>query len=197
MKLLLAVLATCLVLQTAPARADVYLMVGAGGLLPTGDADWQDAIDSSATFGLRAGVARRTGRGARLAFEAAVEYAPLSPANELTFLEVELDRYRLLGGVRYELLLTRGALLSLHAGLGLARLSIDVTGPLGSGSDTDTGLALDLGAGLWFGVSRSVLLGVDLSLPTGFHEDSNDEDNTELDLRTTDLALTFGVRFAL
>lgn len=195
--LLAALVAWCLFSQLPSARADAYLMVGAGGLLPIGDADWEDAIDSSATFALRGGVSSRAGRGSRLAFEAAIEYAPLSPNLSTSLIEVDLDRYRVIGGVRYEALVARGALLSLHAGLGLARLNIDVSGPLGGGSDSDTGLALDLGAGLWFGVSPTVLLGVDLSLPTAFHEDNDPDDDAELDVRTTELALTFGVRFAL
>lgn len=200
MKLLLAALAACLGLQLSSVRsvhADAYVMFSAGGLLPVGDADWEDSIDSSLTLGARAGVASKAGRGARLAFEATLEYAPLSPDFASSLFDVELSRYRLLGGVRYETLVTRGAVLSLHAGLGFAHLAIDVTGPLGQGSDTDNGLALDLGAGLWFGVSRTALLGVDVSLPTGFHEDNDPDDDAELDLRTTELALTFGARISL
>lgn len=199
MKLLLAaaVVSLCMQISSArSARAEAYLMFSGGGLLPTGDADWEDFIDSSLTFGARAGVANRTGRGARLAFEAVLEYAPLSPESVPLF-EVELDRYRLLGAVRYEMLVARGALLSMHAGLGVAHLEMEVTSPIGQGSDSDSGLAMDLGAGLWFGVSRTALLGVDVSLPTAFHEDDNPDDNAELDLRTTELALTFGARIAL
>lgn len=199
MKLLLAVVGVCLCLQISSvrsARAEAYLMFSAGGLLPTGDADWEDTIDSSLTFGARAGVTGLANKGTRLALEAVLEYALLSPESVPLF-DVELDRYRLLAAVRYETLLGRSALLSFHAGLGLSHLSIDVTSPFGQINDSDNGLAADFGAGLWFGVSRTVLLGVDLSLLAGLHNDDNLDDNTEIDLRTTELALTFGARLAL
>lgn len=200
MKLVLAAVVACLCLQissASSAHADAYLMFSGGGLLPTGDSDWEDSIDTSLTFGARAGVTGLANKGTRLAFEAVLEYAPLSPESVSSLFDVELDRYRLLAAVRYETLLGRGALLSFHAGLGIAHLSIDVTGPLGEGSDSDNGLAADVGAGIWFGVSRTALLGVDLSLPTAIHSDDNTDDDAELDLRTTELALTFGARISL
>ena len=196
-QLLLAV-TVCAVMATASAaRADGYLILNGGALLPTGDDDWVDLVEPSASFAVRGGGNRRVARNARVAFEAGLEYAPLATDFNSPLFELDVTRFRFLLGARYEQLLSRGLLLSLRGGLGLSHLRAEVSTVLGgSDSDSDTGLALDLAAGLWF-AAGPVLVGAEFGLPMGFHSDEDSATGATLDYRMTEIAMSAGVRFHL
>ena len=81
-------------------------------------------------------------------------------------------------------------LIAVRGGFGIDHLRGELSSPLGSDSDNDTGLALELGAGPWF-QTGPVLLGFELAMPIGLHDDNT------LDFRSTDLSLLGGVRFIL
>ena len=179
------------------AHAEGYLILNGGVLFPVGDADWKDLVEPSASFAVRGGSSRRIARGARVGFEAGLEYAPLSTELDGALVQVDFNRYRVIFGARYEQLVARGLLLSLRGGLGISHLRVEASALGQSESDSDTGVALDLAAGLWF-AAGSTLLGLELGLPSGFHSDDNSDNNdAAVDFRTTELALSAGVRFQL
>jgi hypothetical protein len=75
-------------------------------------------------------------------------------------------------------------------GLGLDHLRPEVSSPLllpGSSTDTDTGVALDVGGGVWF-TAGPVMLGVELALPIGFHSNDPNTNGVSFDFRNTALS---------
>ncbi len=196
-RLLLAMVFLVLVVGASRAHADSYLTLNGGALMPVGDSDWEDVIDPSANFAVRAGGSTRTGRGARVGVEFGLELAPLATDFGGGLIDVEMSRYRFLVSARYEALLSRGLLLSLRGGLGVSHVRITVSALGASESDSDNGLALDFAAGLWVPTSRRVLLGLELGVPFGFHSDNDNGDGSSLDYRMTEIAVSAGVRISL
>jgi hypothetical protein len=187
-------------LAAAPARADVFLMAGGGVLFPLGDEDWNDGVDTSPSLYVRGGGGRRLDATSRLLAEVSVEYSVLADNVSNSALDVDLNRYRVLFGARFERLLRAGTLLALRGGLGVSHLRAETTSPLVpnvSRSDTDTGVAIEVGGGLWF-AAGPVLIGLELALPIGLHrDDGRDVNRPSFDFRTTELSLLGGVRFSL
>ncbi len=191
----LASLALLSAADATPAGAEAFVIVGGGLMVPLGDEDWTDIVESSPTFLARAGGGRKISARSRMMFEASFELTPLTTAYEDNDLfRFEANRFRVLLGGRLEQLVARGVLLAVRGGVGIDHLRGEVSVPALPGNpseeETDTGLALELGIGPWFSAG-SVLIGFELALPFALH----DEDN--LDFRTTDLELLAGVRFSL
>jgi hypothetical protein len=179
------------------AHAEGFIIIGGGASFPVGDADWEQTVESSPTLVVRGGGGRRTGQRSRLFIEGSFEYTPLTTNLDSALLQLDLSQYRALIGVRLESAIARGALVALRAGLGMDHLRAEVSSPLlpGSSTDTDTGVALDVGGGVWF-TAGPVMLGVELALPIGFHDDQ-DANGANLDFRNTALSLLAGARFRL
>ena len=179
--------------QSAPAHAEnAFILVGGGLLFPMGDDDWENVAEASPTVFVRGGGGRLLNPRARLMIEGSFEVTPISTNFEdNAIFQLDLTRFRALIGVRYEQLVSRGVLLALRGGIGIDHLRGEVTTPLGSESQDDTGLALEVGIGPWFSAG-SVLMGFELALPVGLHDD----DGT-FDFRSTDLAMVASVRFRL
>lgn len=178
--------------RAAPARAEnAFILVGGGVLFPMGDGDWENVAEASPTVFVRGGGGRLLNPRARLMIEGSFEVTPISTNYEdNAIFQLDVTRFRALIGVRYEQLVSRGMLLAVRGGIGIDHLRGEVTTPLGSGSDDDTGLALEVGIGPWFSAG-SVLAGFELALPVGLHDDDT------FDFRSTDLALVASVRFRL
>jgi hypothetical protein len=190
-----AVLASssALALAAAPARADGFLAVTGGAMFPLGDDDWNDLIEASPTIALRGGGGKKLTGRTRLMFEVGFELTPLS--NELddnAVLELDLTRYRAVAGVRYEQLVERGFFVAARAGIGIDHLRGESSSPLvpTGTTDSDTGLALEVGVGPWFSFGQ-FSIGFELALPISIH------DSDEYDFRSIDLALLGGLRFRL
>ena len=77
-----------------------------------------------------------------------------------------------------------------HAGY-----SVTVLGSTTSNSDTNAGLAMELGGGAWFDVG-SMQLGVEAGLPIGLHSHkASQAGDITFDWTAYDFDLLFGVRF--
>lgn len=177
--------------SSSTARADSFLILGGGMIFPLGDENWEDLAESSPTFFVRGGGGRKVQAHARLLIEGSFEVTPISTSlNDSAIADLDVSRYRALLGVRYEQRIGHAALISLRGGFGIDHLRGELTTPLGSDSDNDTGLALELGGGPWF-QAGPVLLGFELAMPIGLHDDNT------FDFRSTDLSLLAGVRFIL
>lgn len=182
------------------AQADGYIAVSGGASFPIGDDDWTRVVESSPTVAVRGGGGRKISSSARLALEGSFEFSPLSTDADSAIVDISLTRYRALIGARLEQRIARGALVALRGGVGIDHLRSEVSSSLLPGfsdTDSDTGLALEAGVGLWFSAGP-VLVGVETALPIGFHSDgSDDQSDAALDFQNIDLSLLVGIRFHL
>lgn len=184
---------SALALAAAPARADGFLMVTGGATFPFDDEDWNDLVESSPTIALRGGGGKKLTPRTRLLAEVGFELTPLS--NELddnAARELDLTRYRVLAGVRYEQLVSPGFFMSTRAGLGIDHLRGEVSTPDAPGgtTDSDTGLALEVGLGPYFTFGK-FSIGFELALPISIH------DSDTYNFRSIDLSLLGGLRFKI
>lgn len=192
--------AVVVLLAPSPARADGYVEAFAGASIPVADEDYDDAFDATFAVGARAG-----GGGGPLAFEGSFEWAPGNFDGDTTLggLELSTSRVRLLGGVRGRSRLGRSATGFVRVGVGAeiatARVSGTVLGIAVDSSDSDTGFAVEAGAGVAV-TSGSLVVGGQLALPIGIHrdpDDPSDPDDVDFDYTSVDAALlvTLGTRF--
>lgn len=195
----LVLAATCVLSSSAAARADAFLAVTGGAMFPIGDDDWNNTVDAGPVLGLRGGGGRRVDPRSAVMVEASFEYAPLSDNFSSSLVSIDLTRYRALLGVRFERVMNSGPLVSLRGGVGISHLIIEAASPLlpNLNTRTDTGLALEVGAGVWFPAGPAHI-GVELALPIGIHND-DPEDNNDIpsDFRTTEVSVLGGLRFSI
>ncbi len=184
----------------APARADGFAEAVLGLAVPLADDDYADAFDPAFKLGGRFG-----GGAGAIGFEAGVDFTLGNLEGDDSFgnLEASASRIRLLAGARYRTGVGARATGFFRAGLGADiatfALSGDLLGLPVDSSETDVGLAVELGAGL---VVRSgtLLFGGQVALPMGFHADDDDPtDPDDADFEYTsvelDLLLTLGTAF--
>jgi hypothetical protein len=88
------------------------------------------------------------------------------------------------------------ASLRIGGGIDIAYVNVhtDILGFTSDNSDTDTGLAIEPAAGLWFHTG-SMQIGGELALPLAWHDDRNDNNVQVNGYTSVDLDLMFGVRF--
>jgi len=193
--LLLLPCALALALAPAAARADRYVEGYAGASIPVADDDYDDVFDTTFALGARVGA----GSGA-LALEGSFEWAPGNFEGDTSIGNVEwsASRLRLLGGVRFRSRLGATATGFVRLGAGIEIATIEAHGTVivpVDASESDTGLALDAGAGVVV-ASGSLLVGGQVALPIGIHTDDAgdtiDQDGTDVDV---ELLLTVGTRF--
>jgi hypothetical protein len=187
--------ASALGASAATAHADGYLIAGGGIRVPLGDSDWQDLVETSPSLQLGGGTMRKIAPHSRLGLDVSFSYSPLA-SNANSLFRVDLSQFRALVGFRLEQLVARGALFAFHGGIGIDHLRAEVSSDLfPDRTETDTGLALDVGGGFWFSAGP-VLLGVELGLPIGRHHRSQSAQNV-IDFQSIDLAVFGGARFQL
>jgi hypothetical protein len=191
------ILACCTVLAlAAPARADSFVDIFGGMSIPIGDDDWERTVDESPKIGVRVGAFPD-----RIGGFLQADWTPVNQeADEGPFPGGETDisahRFRMLAGAMLRHPISNTLVFSGRAGLGIdiayASVSGNIAGFEIDESETDAGLAVELGAGLWF-KAGSVEVGGEVGLPMAFHDD----DNQQIDFvyNSYDLDLLVGVRF--
>lgn len=179
-------------LAAAPARADGFLLVAGGASFPLDDEKWNDLVESSPTIALRGGGGKKLSPRTRLMFEASFELTPLSnQLDEGEVSELDLTRYRATAGVRYEQLVSYRFFVAARAAIGIDHLRREsASAQLPDVSDSDTGLALEVGVGPWFGFGKFAI-GFELAMPISIH------DGADYDFRSVDLSLLGGLRFRI
>jgi hypothetical protein len=182
------------------ARADGFGTIVGGVALPMGDDTWTDTVNSSPTFGLRAG-----GLGGQLGGMLTVDFTPVdltASGGSFGFGSATASawRTRVLAQLVFAHRLARAITISGHAGAGvdIAHASYDLTllGQHSSHGNTDVGYALEIGAGLWFDLSPTVQLGADVALPIGHHQTKATSPDITFDYTSYDLDLLAGLRFS-
>jgi len=181
----------------AAARADSFGEVVAGVAIPIGDDTYDGIVDESFRLGVRGGSLSERGVG----FELGVDWTAVNDdvggaVPGLASLDVSWNRFRVLGGARVGKLVGHKtpvfAFARLGAGVDLIHLNVTATvlGVESEKSETDAGLALEVGGGLLVPIG-SVAAGVQIAVPMGFHSDDDDSDPTtvEHDYTSYDLDL--------
>lgn len=186
-------------LAPSTARADPFVELAGGLVAPMADDDWTSVADPGLELAARVG-----GGGPELGGLASIAWAPIGSSSNL----VSLNRLRVLGHVEVRHAVTPKVSLSARLGAGIdylhVRTEVTLIGVTASGSDSDVGLALELGGGAWFAVGHgSTEIGVELGLPISYHSsDGNrsnplDPNNRKFDFSTVDLDVLGGVRLRL
>jgi hypothetical protein len=189
-------LVALLVAAPTPARAENFIEVVGGILIPVADDDWTQYVESSPKLGVRAGTVDKFGG------MLSIDWAPLNTDNGSFgfpggMVDVSSHRFRILAmGTMHH---RAGKLIATgRAGVGIdiSHVSIQTTflGQTNTNSDTDPGLALELGGGLWFPVG-SVHVGGEIGIPLSIHADGEDNNINLDDYTSFDFDILFGVRF--
>ncbi len=170
-----------------------YIELVAGAMLPLGEEEYSDFVDSSFKLGVRGGVWARKGGG----FEMALDWTPVD--NDLQggqFVDIEINRFRLQVGGR------GGAMVAPHVkifgrllfGVDYIRASGDVLGF--DYEETDVGLAVEVGGGVLVNVADALAVGVQFAVPMAFHfeeDDPDDDTDSDLEYNAYDLDILFTV----
>ncbi len=191
-------LALSLAVLVVPARASAesFVEVAGGIMMPVGDDDWTNYVEAGPKLALRVGGTGSEGRTSGALISA--DWTPIQVDDDaFGFADVSADRFRILVNLYADRTIGPKLTASIRVGAGidLAHVNASVNvGPFaGESSDTDPGLAIEAGGGLWFDVG-SVQIGGEIALPLGFHADGEDNDIDLADYMSYDIDLLFGVR---
>jgi hypothetical protein len=183
-----------LVLVPTPARADSFVDIFGGLATPLGDSDWKDSVDASPKLGLRLGAFPNEIGG----FVSA-DWTPYNTDSDGNFgVDVSAHRFRLMGGVMFHHMVSNTLVAtgrgSIGADIAHASATFDFLGTHTEVSDTDVGLGLEMGVGLWFKVG-GMEVGGELAIPISTHDHEGGQDRIAFKYTSYDLDLLFGVRF--
>lgn len=188
------VVSLAILVVPARASAESFVELAGGLMMPVGDDDWTDYVEAGPKLGLRLGGTGSEGRTSGAMISA--DWTPIEADDDGVFgSDISADRFRILVNAFAESTIgpKLTARIRVGAGVDIAHISVDVPF-LGESSDTDPGLAVEAGAGLWFNAG-SVQIGGEIALPLGFHADGRDNDIDLADYMSYDIDLLFGVRF--
>lgn len=194
----LAITAAISIAAPTPARADSFVDLFGGLSLPLGDDDWTDTVESSPKLGLRIGAVPNQIGGFLQA-----DWTPTNTdATSTTFpggsSDISAHRFRIHAGAMFHHNISNTLVLTGRGGIGVdiahASASVVFLGNRSEVSDTDAGLALEFGAGLFFHAG-GLEIGGEVGLPIGFHDHEGGQDRIQMQWTSYDLDLLFCVRF--
>jgi hypothetical protein len=172
--LLLVVLAAIAAPRSAAAEGG-YLEGVVGIAIPIAEDDYDDAVDESLKLGVRAG----SGAGPT-ALELSADFAPVNPAVDSSVVDFGAQRFRLLVGGRHRIESGK-ATLFVRGGIGAdivhASASFTILGTTLEASETDVGLAAEIGGGMTVSLGDNLYVGAHLAVPMAFHFDDDDPDD--------------------
>lgn len=186
---------TIAIAATAPlgtAAADGYVEAVAGLAVPVADDDYDSFADESLKLGLRAG-----GGGGPTKLELAGDFTLVDPASEggLFDLDISAQRYRILIGARHRVPAGKASLfIRLGAGIDIVHASAtgSAFGVDFEVSDTDPGIAAEVGTGFTIPIGDKAYVGAHLAVPMGFHFDEDDpDDDSDLSFDYTGIDIDF------
>ncbi|HEY6033000.1 MAG TPA: hypothetical protein VIV58_02040 [Kofleriaceae bacterium] len=203
MRLLSVTLSAAAVLLTGGAAyADSFLEVAGGLSIPVGDSNWTNLADTSAKLGARFGAMNDQGLGAMLQ----ADWTPVNlnyPGGGTAGASIDYagHEFRFLADFTIHHPILPKLLFGGRAGIGLDIAHASLTTTLGNStssiSDTDLGLALEFGAGLWYPIG-DVQIGGEIALPISTHSKHGTllptDGHFTFDYTSYDIDLLFGVR---
>jgi len=170
----------------ATARADSFGELVAGVAIPLGDEDYENVVDESFRLGLRGGSLPERGIGYEVALDWTAVNDDIGGSIPGASFDVAWNRFRVLGGVRMGKVVGGKtpvlAFVRAGAGVDLVHVSVttDVLGVESEDSETDAGLALEVGGGALISLGE-VSAGVQVAVPMGFHFEDDDGDAATVD----------------
>ena len=185
-----AIIALALLAVATPAFADSYVGLAAGMAFPMSDDEYTDQVDTSPVLGARVG-SNPGSLGGYLSFE----WMPADAKADGVFgADVTAHRFRILVGPEFTHPVSNTLSVTGRAGIGLdiAHSRIELGGF--DSSETDLGLGLEFGGGVWFRLG-GIAVGGEVSLPIGIHNDDTSEMDYDYDYTAIDLQLLAGIRF--
>jgi hypothetical protein len=186
-------IATTALVRTA--AADGYVEGVVGLAVPVADDDYDQFADESLKFGLRAG-----GGGGPTSLELTGDFTLVNPELEGsdTF-RISAQRYRILVGARHHVPVGKASLfVRLGAGVDIAHASASgrIFGIDFETSDTDPGLAAEVGMGVRVPIGGKAYVGGHFAVPLAFHFDEDDpaqNDDVSFDYTGVDLDVLFTI----
>ncbi len=167
-------------------------VVGLG--IPIAEDDYENAVDESLKLGVRAG-----GGAGSTAVELALDVTPVASELDSAAVEVGVQRYRMLIGGRHRIR-SGPATLFVRAGVGVDVVhysaSSTVLGIMFEASETDLGLAAEVGGGFTIPVGGKLYVGGHLAVPMAFHFDDDDpavNDDADLEYTGIDVDVLFTI----
>jgi Outer membrane protein beta-barrel domain len=191
-------LCVALLAIATPARADSFVDIFGGLSLPTADDDWTDTAESSPKLGLRLGSVPHEIGGFLQA-----DWVPTNTdAQSATFpggsTDISAHRFRIGAGALLHHPISNTLVVTGRGGIGIdiahVSASYNILGATGEVSDTDVGLGLEFGAGLFFHAGN-LEIGGELGIPIGFHDHDGGTDRIQMKWTSVDIDLLFCVRF--
>jgi hypothetical protein len=197
---IVAFTATALLVPAGTAAAEGgFIEAVVGVAVPVAGDENYEELEEELKLGARAGSG-----GGPTAIELGLDYTPFGredASGPLGEIDVGADRFRVLAGVRHRVPMgtTKGSLF-LRGGVGvdIVRLSVSGTilGQPFEESETDLGIAAEVGGGFTFPLGTKAYVGAHLAVPIAFHFDDDDpDDDADADLEYTgfDLDVLFTV----
>ena len=177
------------------AAADGYFEGVVGLAVPVADDDYDNFADESLKFGLRAG-----GGAGPTALELTGDFTLVNPEYEGNdLLSISAQRYRVLVGARHRVPVGKATLfVRLGAGIDLthATASGTILGVDYESSDTDPGIAGEVGGGMIVPLGGKLYVGGHFAVPLAFHfdeDDPNQNDDIYFDYTGVDIDLLFTI----
>ena len=187
--------------SAARAEGSGFLFAGGGVSIPVADSNWNQSAEPGPV--VKAGAAIHRGIGAMATVELGdVHVSSAASLYPIYASDPTLRRLRVLGHLIYEQpnALESGFALTLHAGLGFDRVYAHYEQVIAATalphSETYNGLALELGAAVWFDLGTGIDLGVALAIPIATHSATHlSGDPVGFNYTSFDLDLMAAVRF--
>jgi hypothetical protein len=194
-----AFVAATLLVTAGAAQADGNLELAGGISIPAGDNNWTNIADTSPKLGVRIGDFPHDGDfGAMLQ----ADWTPVNLNNSggsfgVGYAAADAHVFRILIDFAAQHHVTEHIVISGRAGIGVdlahAAGSVSVLGFTGSRSDTDAGLAVEFGGGVWYDFGGTQV-GGEIALPIGNHSSPSENGSIPFQYAMYDVDLLAGVR---
>ena len=187
-----------LLVVSGPARAGGFAEVGVGVMVPAADDDWTNYVDPAPKVFARGGFIKNAIGGML-----SVDWTPINADRDaipvIGTLDISSNRFRILGNIVVHAKIGAKLTASGRFGIGIDILQISATYRLGmfetTTDDSDSGLALEPGGGIWYQVGESLHIGGELGLPMSFHSYDMSNDIQLNDFTSLDIDLLFNLRY--
>lgn len=194
-----ALLVTAALATPVLAHADSNVEIAGGISIPAGDNNWTNIAGTSPKLGLRVGDMVGDVGGMLQA-----DWTPVNLNNSggsfgFGSANASAHVFRVLADFAFQHHLLEHVVVSGRAGIGIdiahASGSVTLNGAtLGSRSDTDVGLAVEFGAGVWYDFG-STQVGAEIAVPIGNHSAASQNGSIPFQYALEDVDLLAAVRF--
>jgi hypothetical protein len=181
----------------ASALADGNLELVGGISIPAGDSNWTKIADTSPKLGARFGEMSGDIGGMLQADWTPVNLKNMGGSFGVGDASAAFHAFRLLADFAFQHHLRPNLVISARAGIGIdiahGSGQITILGVTNSVSDSDVGIAVEFGGGLWYDFGGTQI-GAELAVPISNHSSSADQNNLAFQYASYDVDILLGVR---